>query len=31
MTYDSWKSTYQTDATPEQLAALEQANSTSHS
>ena len=31
MTYDSWKSTFQTDATPEQLAALEQANGTSHS
>ncbi len=27
MTYDAWKSTYQTDATSEQLAALERANS----
>lgn len=26
MSYDTWKSTYQTEATPEQLAALEQAN-----
>ncbi len=28
MSYDAWKSTYQTDATPEQLAALEAANNT---
>lgn len=31
MAYDDWKSIYQTDATPEQLAALEKANNTSHS
>ena len=27
MTYDEWKNTYQTEATPEQLAAMQKANS----
>ena len=26
MTYDEWKNTYQTEATPEQLAAMKKAN-----
>ena len=26
MTYDEWKNTYQTEATPEQLAAMQKAN-----
>lgn len=30
MTYDTWKRTYQTEATLEQLAALDKANSTNH-